>query len=413
MLIDGWNFIDSLYRLSMTFANVGYGEVHPQGPLGRIFTSGLIVVGVATMLYSFGVFASTLTDNALGEYRRQRRLQHELDHLRDHFIICGYGRIGTQIVAEFESHKVPYVVIDQTEEAVERIRAENRLHIEGDASKEEILKLAGIERARGLISAVDSDERAVYIVLAARAFNPDLYIVARAGRPDSIRRLELAGATRTISPYVMAGHRMAELAIRPAMVDVLDTLHHGEAGIGVEEMVVTSGTKAEGKTLEAAGVLRSDAARVLAVRKRDGTVNVNTPATAPLEDGDLVMLLSTAADVAFEAVRRLVGGGPAVNPAGYAFGLLIAALVIEAGRAAVLRRVGKFASSEALLADATNRLADVLATLGVIAGLIGVRLCLSWADSVAAILVAGIIARAAAQIAWRSGDILIDRAPAA
>src|SRR5204863_8828735 len=108
------------------------------------------------------------------------------------------------------------------------------------------LKQAGIDRARGLVSAVDSDERAVYIVLAARAFNPNLYIVARAGRPDSIRRLELAGATRTISPYVMAGHRMAELAIRPAMVDVLDPLHHGEAGIGVEATLVPCGTEAEG-----------------------------------------------------------------------------------------------------------------------------------------------------------------------
>src|SRR5438105_364625 len=292
-LINRWNLLDSFYMVIITISTVGYTEVHPQSQAGRLFTSGLIVVGVATMLYGFGVFAETLADNAFGRYRRERRLQRDLDHLRDHYIICGYGRIGTQIVAEFEDHKVPYVVIDQTEEAVERIRAEGRLHIEGDASKEEILKQAGIERAKGLISAVDSDERAVYIVLAARAFNPSLYIVARAGRRESIRRLELAGATRTISPYVMAGHRMAELAIRPAMVDVLDTLHHGEAGIGVEEMVVTSGTKAEGKTLEAAGLLRSDAARVLAVRKRDGTVNVNPPATARLEDGDLVIALGT------------------------------------------------------------------------------------------------------------------------
>ena len=304
MLIDGWNFLDSFYMVIMTIATVGYGEVHPQGPPGRIFTSALIVIGVATMLYSFGVFASTLTDNALGEYRRQRRLQHELDRLRDHFIICGYGRIGTQIVAEFEDHKVPYVVIDQTEEAVERIRAENRLHIEGDASKEEILKQAGIERARGLISAVDSDERAVYIVLAARAFNPDLYIVARAGRPDSIRRLELAGATRTISPYVMAGHRMAELAIRPAMVDVLDTLHHGEAGIGVEEMVVTPDTKILGKTLEESGLLAGDAARVLAVRGRDGSVTVNPAASTRLEEGDLVIALGTE-DQLFASASKL------------------------------------------------------------------------------------------------------------
>jgi voltage-gated potassium channel len=293
MVIDGWDFLDSFFMVIITISTVGYTEVHPQGHAGRLFTSGLIVVGVATMLYGFGVFAETLADNAFGRYRKERQLQRELDRLSDHFIICGYGRIGTQIVAEFEQHATAYVVIDQTEEALERIRAENHLHIEGDASKEEILKQAGIERARGLISAVDSDERAVYIVLAARALNPNLYIVARAGRPESIRRLELAGATRTISPYLMAGHRMAELAIRPAMVDVLDTLHHGEAGIGVEEMVVSPETKAVGKTLEEVGLLAGNTAKVLAVRRRDGNVSVNPAASIRLEEGDLVIALGT------------------------------------------------------------------------------------------------------------------------
>src|SRR3989440_11781678 len=278
MTIDGWSLLDSFYMVIITISTVGYTEVHPQGTTGRLFTSGLIVVGVGTMLYGFGVFAETLADNAFGRYRRDRQLQRDLNHLRDHFIICGYGRIGTQVVAEFEEHRVPYVVIDQTEEALERIRAEHRLHIEGDASKEEVLKQAGIERARGLVSAVDSDERAVYIVLAARAYNPNLYIVARAGRPESIRRLELAGASRTISPYLMAGHRMAELAIRPAMVDFMDTLHHGEAGIGVEEMVVTSGTAAAGQTLEEAGLLAPGAAKVFAGRKLDGAGGGNTGA---------------------------------------------------------------------------------------------------------------------------------------
>jgi voltage-gated potassium channel len=304
MLIDGWSFLDSFYMVITTIATVGYGEVHPQGVAGRVFTSGLIVVGVATMLYGFGVFAQTLTDNAFGVWRGERRLQRELDGLKDHFIICGYGRMGTQIVAEFEHHRVPYVVIDQTEEALDRIRAEGRLHIEGDASKEDILKLAGIERARGLVSAVDSDERAVYIVLAARALNPSIYIIARAGRPESIRRLELAGATRTISPYLMAGHRMAELAIRPAMVDILDTLHHGDAGVGVEEMVVTSGTVAAGKTLGDAGLLGADAARILAVRRRDGSVSVNPTADVKLEDGDLVIALGTE-DQLFTSASKL------------------------------------------------------------------------------------------------------------
>ncbi|HYU63223.1 MAG TPA: potassium channel protein [Verrucomicrobiae bacterium] len=293
VLIDGWNFLDSFFMVIITISTVGYTEVHPQGPVGRLFTSGLIVIGVATMLYGFGVFAETLADNSFGRYRRERQLKRDLDGLSDHFIICGYGRIGTQIVAEFEQHATPYVVIDQTEEALERIRAENHLHIEGDASKEEILRQAGIERAHGLISAVDSDERAVYIVLAARALNPNLYIVARAGRPESIRRLELAGATRTISPYLMAGHRMAELAIRPAMVDVLDTLHHGEGGIGVEEMVVSPETKAVGKSLEEVGLLAGNTAKVLAVRRRDGNVNVNPAASMRLEEGDLVIALGT------------------------------------------------------------------------------------------------------------------------
>src|SRR5258708_24296528 len=199
-LIDGWDLLDSFYMVIITISTVGYQEIHPQGAAGRIFTSTLIVVGVATMLYGFGVFAETLAENAFGNYRRERQLERSLNQLRDHFIICGYGRIGTQIVAEFEGHKVPYAVIDQTDEAVGRLRAEGRLHLEGDASNEELLKQAGIERARGLISAVDSDERAVYIVLAARALSPNLYIIARAGRPESIRRLELAGEPESTPP---------------------------------------------------------------------------------------------------------------------------------------------------------------------------------------------------------------------
>jgi voltage-gated potassium channel len=297
MLIERWNLLDSFYMVIITISTVGYQEVHPLSVAGRIFTSTLIVTGVATMLYGFGVFAETLADNAFGNYRRERQLERSLNQLRDHFIICGYGRIGTQIVAEFEEHKVPYAVIDQTEEAVERLRAEGRLHIEGDASSEELLRQAGVERARGLICAVDADERAVYIVLSARALNPNLYILARAGRPESIRRLELAGATRTISPYRMAGHLMAELALRPALVDVLDTLHHGESEIAVEEMLVSAGMAAVGKTIGETGLLDASAAKLLALRRRDGTLYVNPNPDLRLEEGDLLIALGSEAQL--------------------------------------------------------------------------------------------------------------------
>jgi voltage-gated potassium channel len=292
-LIERWNFLDAFFMTIITISTVGYLEVHPLSRAGELFTTTLIVAGVGTMLYGFGVFAQVLTDNSFIAYRRQRRLERTLNQLREHFIICGYGRIGTQIVAEFEEHNVPYAVIDQTEEALGRLRHEGRLYVEGDAASEDILKQAGIERARGLISAVDSDERAVYVTLAARALNPTLYIISRAGRPESIRRLELAGADRVISPYRMAGHRMAELAVRPALVDVLDTLHHGGAEIGVEEMLVGKGMAAVGKTIEEAGLRSADGAKLLAVRRRDGALHVNPAGDLTLEEGDLVVAIGS------------------------------------------------------------------------------------------------------------------------
>jgi voltage-gated potassium channel len=293
MLIEGWNLLDAFFMTITTISTVGYGEVHPLSTAGRLFTSALIVVGVGTMLFGFGVFAETLADNSFGVFRRQRQMERTLNDLRDHFIVCGYGRIGTEIVIEFDEHNVPYVVIERTDEPLARLHKEEKLHVEGDAASEELLRMAGIERAKGLISAVDSDERAVYITLAARALNPRLYIIARAGHPESVRRLELAGADRVISPYRMAGHLMAELAVRPGLVDVLDTLHHGESDIGLEEVLVNPKTKAVGKTLSDAGLLNPAGAKLLAVRRRDGSLHVNPNADLRLEEGDLVIALGS------------------------------------------------------------------------------------------------------------------------
>jgi voltage-gated potassium channel len=303
MLIEGWDLLDAFYMTIITISTVGYREVHQLSNTGEIFTAMLIVVGVGTMLYGFGVFAETLTDNSFVIYRRERQLERSLNQLRDHFIICGYGRIGTQIVAEFEQHHIAYAVIDQTEEALVRLRNEGRLHVEGDASSEEILRLAGIERARGLVSAVDSDERAVYITLAAKALKPDLYLISRAGRPESIRRLELAGADRVISPYQMAGHRMAELAVRPAMVDVLDSLRLGMSEFAVEEMLAKKGMAAVGKTLGDSGLLGPEAAKLLAIRRRDGSLHVNPGPELTLEEGDLLVALGSEEQILASAAK--------------------------------------------------------------------------------------------------------------
>lgn len=293
VLLEHWSPFDAFYMTITTIATVGYGEVHPLSFAGRIFTVTLIVGGVATMLYAFGTFAEVLSEGQITEYGRRRRLERKLASMSHHFILCGYGRIGTQIAGEFDRSHTRYVAIDNNPEAVARLQAEDRTYIEGDASDEAVLRLAGIDRARGLISAVDADERAVYIVLAARALNRDLYIIARAGRPPSIRRLELAGADRVISPYRMAGHQMAELALRPGLVEVMDTIQHGGTAVGVEELLVPDDSQVIGRTLREAGFLEPDGASLLAVRRRDGRLFVNPPSDLRLEVGDLIFALGS------------------------------------------------------------------------------------------------------------------------
>ncbi len=289
LLIERWTPGDALYMTIITISTVGFQEVHPLSPIGRAFTATLIVGGVATMLYAFGIFAELLAEGHIAEYGRQRRLQSRIGALRDHFVICGYGRIGTQIVQEFEHARTRYVVIDNNPEAITRLRSEDRLHIAGDAAAEDVLRAAGIERARGVICAVDSDERAVYITLAARALKPDLYLVARAGRPESIRRLELAGADRVISPYRMAGHQMAELALRPALVEVVDFLQHAGTPVGVEELLLRDSSPLVGQSVVAAGLTADQLARLVAIRRRDGDLLVNPDDDLVLAAGDLLI----------------------------------------------------------------------------------------------------------------------------
>ena len=293
VLIEHWSLLDAFYMTLITITTVGYGEVHPLSGAGRIFTSTLIAGGVGTMLYAFGIFTEMLSEGQLLIYRRRRAMERRINSLQGHFIICGYGRIGTQIVHEFERSSAPYIVVDNNPEAVARLVREDRPHIDGDASGEEVLRQAGIDRARGLISAVDSDERSVYVTLAARALNPTLFIVARAGQPASIRRLELAGANRVISPYGMAGHHMAELALRPALLDVMAYLRHGDSEIGVDELTVRAGCGAVGRSILAAGLSSEKGARLLALRRRDGTLHVDPAADLTLEEGDLIVAIGS------------------------------------------------------------------------------------------------------------------------
>jgi voltage-gated potassium channel len=303
VLIERWSALDAFYMALTTIATVGFGEVHPLSTAGRVFTITLILGGTGAILYTFAIFAETLAEGRFGEYRRQRHMRGQIESLRDHFIVCGYGRIGTQIVREFEERRVPFVVVEVNAEPLGRLRREGRPFVEGDAASEDVLRSAGIAHAKGLLAVVDSDERVVYITLAARALNPSIMITARAGQPESPRRLELAGADRVVSPYRMAGRLMAQLAIRPAVVDVVESLQHGGSTIGLEEILVRDECRVRGQTLRDAGVLDPRQARLLAVRRRDGTLHVNPDETLRIEAGDLVVAMGSEGELAATATR--------------------------------------------------------------------------------------------------------------
>ena len=201
VVIEGWSLWDALYMTVTTVATVGYREVHPLSPAGQAFTLVLIVVGVSTALYAFSAFAAVVVEGGWPKYVEQWRYVRMINHLSDHYVVCGYGRIGSIVASEFTRQKTPFVIVDRNPDEVAEANQRGHLAVEGDASREETLKRLGIDRARGLVAAVGTDAENVYAVLTARVMKSDLFIIARAEGEESISKLKKAGADRVISPY--------------------------------------------------------------------------------------------------------------------------------------------------------------------------------------------------------------------
>ncbi len=300
-VIGGWSFIEALFMTVITITTVGYEEVHPLDARGEAFAISLIVFGVAGFLYTFGVIVEVLGSGRWQEYRRFRRMQDQLSRLHDHVIVCGYGRTGRQVVTELEQGGHAYVVVEMNPQPFAEVVRDRRPYVHGDAASDEVLHQAGIDRARALVSAVDSDERNVYIVLTARSINPGLFIVARSSYPDSLAKLRRAGADRVVSPYTLSGRRMAALALQPAVVDTIDMVMAGEsAAMSIEELVVP-----EGAAGLSAGALRRSGAILLAVRSPGGALSVGPEDSQQLRPDDLVVAMGMRSqlDAVADALR--------------------------------------------------------------------------------------------------------------
>jgi voltage-gated potassium channel len=292
MLIEGWSAWDAFYMTAITITTVGFGEVHPLSTAGRMFTVFISFTGVGTFFYSFTLFMSLLAGGTLVEGRERKRQARMLDKLTDHFILCGFGRMGEIIAREFARQHVPFVVIERSAERMHLAMDQGFPAVEADASNEEVLRRVRIDRARGFVAAVSTDAENVYAVLSARLLKPDLFIVGRAESDDARTKLKRAGADRVISPYHLGGLQLAQTALRPAVVDFVTLATSSDnLDLNLEQVHVARGSPLDGRSLIEAGLRQRFGVVVVGIRRADGKMDFNPePETAIRAGDDLVVL---------------------------------------------------------------------------------------------------------------------------
>jgi len=293
----GERWIPSFYRAVVSVSLTGL-DSKPESEGAQIFTIVLLLSGVAIFLYVAGVIAEAIARGLLTGVWQERRRRLTIEAMRNHFIICGYGRVGRRAAREFRESDEPYVIVDFHADALEAAGKNGDLLVEGSGTEDVNLVAAGIERARGLVASADSDVDNLYITLSARAARPDLLIVARASDDDAAKKLRMAGADRIVQPYSTAGREMAKMVLKPQVAAYLDVASTSDSDeIQFEEIVVTEGCRHVGETIGGLRVRDVTGAKIIAVRKADGSFDTAPAATLALEEGDIVIGVGNAGEL--------------------------------------------------------------------------------------------------------------------
>jgi len=304
-IIEGWSWLDAFYMAIITVTTVGFGEIYPLSPVGRVFTAVLIVLGVASITYAFSALTNYVIAGELGGILERRRMARQVNSLRDHYIVCGFGRVGHQVCNELKREGQPLVVVDADLPSAEQASSQGYPVVIGDAGDDQVLEEAGIERARGLVAVVDSDASNILVVLSARALNPDLYIVARANLEDTEAKLLRAGADRVISPYSLGGRRIALMLVRPDVVDFLDVVMHDESlELLLEDLTVGHDCVLDQCSIGEARIRKVTGANILGLKREKGKIVISPEASTVLYPGDVLIALGTRQQL--EALAELV-----------------------------------------------------------------------------------------------------------
>jgi voltage-gated potassium channel len=301
-VIEGWSFVDSFYATITTLSTVGYGDFVPGTTEGKFFAVFIIIFGVGTMLYSFGLISETVIEGRLRGLLGRGKLEKMIEKMSDHYIICGCGRIGFLICRELTAEKVPCVVIDGNPEVIQKAQDEGFIYCKGYATHDKTLIEAGIKRAKGIVCVLPSDAENLYVILTAKELNQNIYIMSRSEDEASEHRLIRAGADRVISPYKLGGVRMAMAILRPAMLDFIEiTSRRQSLELRMEEIPIHPGSQFIGKSLEDSGIRQHYGLIVITVKKDSGKMIFNPLAEYVIAEGD--RLIAMGED---ENIKRLV-----------------------------------------------------------------------------------------------------------
>ncbi|MDR3685567.1 MAG: potassium channel protein [Coriobacteriia bacterium] len=299
MLIERWNAFDAFYMTVITVGTVGFGEVHPLDAAGRVFTIFIIFAGVGSLAFAIGQFIEFLLEGHLTNILEVRRMEKRLSELTGHTIVAGLGRVGSVAARALADDGAPFVVVDSGAEAAQIAEEAGWIAVHGDATEEDVLIRAGVQRASSVITALSGDAENLFVTMSARSLNPGAFIVARSAHETTEAKLMKAGANRVITPNVIGGRRMASMVLHPTVADYLE-LVSGSSGVGfrLQEVELAAASRYAGQSLAEARIRESTGAQVVAILNPDGTVDANPTAATLLSPGQRLVVLGSADQVA-------------------------------------------------------------------------------------------------------------------
>jgi len=308
MIIEKWKLLDALYMTVITITTVGYREVGNVSTVGRVFTIFIIFSGMGIIAYILGIVAQAMIDFQVRSIIGRRKLGEKMKSIKDHYILCGFGRIGRIIGRELKANKIPMVVIDNDLEKRQVLENEDTLYINDDATSEDVLLEAGIGRAKGLISVVASDADNLFITMTARGLNPGLFILARADGEQTEKKLLRGGASRVVMPYLIGGQKMAHTIVKPAVTDFLEfTVHNKDIGLEMVELMVSEKSRLRNVTLIDSEIRLKMDVIIMAIRKGDGEMKFNPSSQTRIEVGDTLISLGKSDDL--KELAKILSGG--------------------------------------------------------------------------------------------------------